>query len=527
MNSTSTNDDWAQAADALAAAFAAVAEAAGTAAVPVSAAAKAAANGAQQALPDSSQLQRGIRSQTLTAVAAANVRRPISTGLHLQSLAMGHSCCAVTQPLLEQLPVASLTHLQCWQLSNISACLPRLCELSSLRSLLLQRPSYAVDGLLSHQVSDNVLAPLSALRQLTRLQLPAVRKAQLLPLQLPYLQQLHVKLDDHGDGAQLQLSHLTALQVLTVAGPYNSCGLAAGDELPAGLQELYWTDTWTNGCSLQPLLGLAKLQKLRLMLGLQPPTAEQVAQLSVLSSLQEVALSYCCAPGACGDAAAATAWPVLPLLELGLQHIQLSSAALHNMQQLLGLTSLDLGLKDYGVSRTAAEVSFGEVASMLLQMPALQRLGLYGLRFAATVVSKDRGGRRYMYHDGGGVAGLLQAVGGLRQLDYVLVNLRMKLQQEVVQELTGMLQQLLGMQLAPSCAIEPKLLRIDARGACNLKLTSLPISEPLHLCCQGRTALKIARHQVAQQRCTLACPDAPLGLHVEGHGTNIPLACCW
>jgi hypothetical protein len=334
-----------------------------------------------------------------------------------------------------------------------------LCDLSSLRSLLLLQPTYMSDNASTCGEHHDVLAPLSALQLLTRLQLPAVRRVQLRALQLPQLQRLQVKLRRVEDGGQVQLSHLTVLDRLTVIKNCNSSGntgMTSEEQLPQDLQELCWDECRQGHRSVQPLLGVSRLQKLRLHFGRQPPAADQVEQLSTLSSLREVSLAYFASPVPCIEAAAAAAWQALPLVGLRLADINMVSAALlQQLQQLQGLTALELSIEDYGEQ---AQVTFSEVAEMVQNLPALQCLSLQCLRFKATVeaneddngdgVVEEQGSRRGMYHNAAGVAELLQAIGSLSVLDSAYVWLRLKLLKAAAQQVTDRLPQLVGSLLA-------------------------------------------------------------------------------
>jgi hypothetical protein len=327
--------------------------------------------------------------------------------------------------------------------------------------LLLLQPLYATGGMLAYDEDDDLLAPLSALQHLTRLQLPAVRRVQLRALQLPQLQQLTVKLQKHHDGEQLQLSQLAALQQLTVTEQNNRHGMTGSDELPGGLLELCWDECWQGQCTVQPLLGLTQLQKLRLYFKDQPPAAEQVQQLSTLSSLQEVLLACVASPVACVEAVAVATWPVLPLTELRLASIDLASAALlQQLQQLQGLTELTLAIREYGEQ---VQLTLSEVAAMVRNLPALQHLSLQRLRFKATVEAKEKGSRKGMYHDAAGVEELLQAISSLRELESAYEFLPLKLLKAAAQEVKGRLPQLLGSLLEPWCAVEATILQIDTR----------------------------------------------------------------
>jgi hypothetical protein len=161
------------------------------------------------------------------------------------------------------------------------------------------------------------------------------------------------------------------------------------------------------------------------------------------------------------EEAAATVWPVLPVVGLRLANVELKSPALlRHLQQLRGLTELTLGLNEYGVQ---AHVTFSEVAGMVRQLPALQHLSLQRLRFKATVDAREKGRPRGMYHNAAGVEELLEAIGCLRQLNSLYVFIRLMLLQAAAQKVTGKLPQLVGRLLAPWCTVEANLLRIDTR----------------------------------------------------------------
>jgi hypothetical protein len=117
---------------------------------------------------------------------------PKCSRLQLQSLNLGSDGCAATAALLQHLPAHSLTHLDCrlssGSLPDSAAKLQLVCQLTALCSLILEGSS----ALAPPGDAGNVLVCLSALQQLTQLQLPSVHRTQLAQLQLPQLQQLQV-----------------------------------------------------------------------------------------------------------------------------------------------------------------------------------------------------------------------------------------------------------------------------------------------------------------------------------------------
>jgi hypothetical protein len=123
---------------------------------------------------------------------------------------------------------------------------------------------------------DSALAPLSALMQLTRLQLPFVRPQQLEQLQLPHLQQLRAdvmrrnRVEEAADIGlfPVHLSHFSSLTHLDLC----SDTLLQRDTLPSSLRTVMWrfrgisfgrvSEADTDRLSLQPMLQLGSLASL-------------------------------------------------------------------------------------------------------------------------------------------------------------------------------------------------------------------------------------------------------------------------
>jgi hypothetical protein len=181
--------------------------------------------------------QAAAAASSPRAAAAAAVS---SKAWQLQSLSLGRSDTGQLQQLPKYIPAHSFTQLAC-SLSRADAeqmneCLTSgISRLTALRSLEVHLPD--LDAVMQ---PDDLLAPLSALQQLTALQLRGglVRRAQLKHLQLPQLQRLQAEV---GGGlfsrvGQLQLAHLatvTKLSQLDASGV-----LERAKQLPPNLQEL-------------------------------------------------------------------------------------------------------------------------------------------------------------------------------------------------------------------------------------------------------------------------------------------------
>jgi hypothetical protein len=135
-----------------------------------------------------------------------------AAGWQLQSFNGGSLANAV----LQHLPGTSLTQLTCQFLYSHPTHLAAVCSLTRLQKLTITR----IRGYINGRTAD-VLAPLSALQQLTHLQLDLVGRGQLQHLLLPQLQELHVQ-SGPVQLQPLQLGHLTGLSMLGMTD-YSAC----------------------------------------------------------------------------------------------------------------------------------------------------------------------------------------------------------------------------------------------------------------------------------------------------------------
>lgn len=131
----------------------------------------------------------------------------VGTRLQLQSFLMD---ALDARPILHCLPADRMTHLKCSLDYSSAQHWDSLCALTALRSLCLD--SKAATGAYLCRQQYDVLAPLSALSQLTQLRLEeaGVKQLQRVP---SWLQVLEVSLVV-GEPGQLQLAHLTVLSAL-------------------------------------------------------------------------------------------------------------------------------------------------------------------------------------------------------------------------------------------------------------------------------------------------------------------------
>jgi hypothetical protein len=385
---------------------------------------------------------------------ADDVLAPLAASLqHLTQLQIGRVTPAQLQHLPSRLQEVHATVTVDWSSAADVAVLCRP-DLTALRSLDIR----ASRGNSSDH-PDNLLAPLSVLQQLSCLQLGVVRRVQLQHLQAPHLQQLDVWCSHRGVGQRLQLGQLTALRKLLLQD--YATALRQDDQLPPNLQQLECVligerDGQSDGqtCILQPLLVLSRLQKLEMQFrGAPAVTAEELKQISALTGLQELGLSY---EGCTQDdaAAAAAAWRVVPLKALMWGSDYVSAAMVKQLGELTGLTQLVL--QAAGLSSSLMDATPGQLVAMLQQLTKLRCLTVEGYDHMAGVPAIEDDGLdsgKGAWRDITAVGAFLQAVDALCELKKAHVALTVDLQQADVQQLCGELQQLLPRGLARYCNV--------------------------------------------------------------------------
>uniref|UniRef100_A0A383W3E5 Uncharacterized protein n=1 Tax=Tetradesmus obliquus TaxID=3088 RepID=A0A383W3E5_TETOB len=262
----------------------------------------------------------------------------------------------------------------------------------------------------------------------------------------------------------LQLGHLTGLSKLAMEGTCLSTGAC---QLPPNLLELELSSyDRTDGIqvSVQPLLALTRLERLQVLLDNNTKATLMFAQLSSLSSLQEVSLAFewsGASPATWEETEAtaagiAAAWRVLPLRELRWSIAHMPAAVLQQISALTGLTNLALSGGCAGRWYGCLQATHAEFALARTQLTALRQLSIQGFgRMAMPSVGDDVvaalevGGlpaaahlyaaevssgmdaldtsRAYLHHGCGSIALLLQAVGTLSALREVCVVLPVQL----------------------------------------------------------------------------------------------------
>jgi hypothetical protein len=397
--------------------------------------------------------------------AAAAAPEATSAGLQLASVSVpGLTSDCSSAALLRALPASSLTHLACTVGWDDAADIAALCSLTGLRSLQLQqRNTYW--GNSDHSITgqaDGVLAQLSALQHLTRLQLSSARRVQLQRLQLPRLQRLELYMSSRQDQEQLLLGRMTSVTALTLSDNRYPCdSFAPTEQLPPNLRTLSMT-IWVEPSArpyrvnLQSLLALSQLQALNLDLGgagQRVPAAHEFAQLSTLHSLQEVRIDwascYLDAAGSIEDMAGA--FQVLPLTSLIWHHSGIPAAGVQQLGYLQGLTALELfssgvmsicrgrySPRDMAPAYLRAyqqeRVTPAALATVLRQLTALQRLQLSDTRLGASAARRCDDEHCVCgwpaHDDTDGMVQLVQAVGSLQLLSDVGVDMRVRLQDD-------------------------------------------------------------------------------------------------
>jgi hypothetical protein len=371
--------------------------------------------------------------------AAATARTTASSTWKLQDLKITTFLDNGTAgSIVKHLPAGTLRRLRGEFNWNTAAHISAVCAQTSLQDLYLGDAGLGGVGLIGQ--ADDALAPLSSLQQLKRLKLYSVRREQLQHLQLPKLQHLSMHLywsPERPPG--LRLDQLTALQTLSVES--KARGLQREDRLPPSLREINWRGLVTSPTAgIQPLLVLSQLQQLHitcediLTAGHDDSTlvGEDLAQLSTLTSLQDVALKVDRHAGVTAEAVGAAAWHMLPLRQLHLRSAGVIHAdVLQELGKLQGLTLLLLRT-DLAGEVAATHQQMGVV---LQQLTRLQDLQLQGLKVEPCQVSS---GGAEAYHDVQGIEVLLQAICGLRMLDKVQVELLVRLEDTAVQQLSDM-----------------------------------------------------------------------------------------
>jgi hypothetical protein len=248
-----------------------------------------------------------------------------------------------------------------------------------------------------------------------------------------------------------------------------------GEQLPPNLQDLTWRDAFFAGGagsredSLQPLLALSQLRKLRLRMCDNAPEAEQVAQLTACSSLTDLVFNFSwsgvseqlhraegAAVAAAEEEAAAAAsevWQLLPLKGLSWDSRCIPDDVLQQLSSLQGLTRSELQLT--GARDPQQQLQTAEVAAVLKPLTKLQQLQLFlNPRFDHAQRTRAWASEEHDFNssnrtdDAQGVTAFLHVVAGMCDLGQLNVNLPVHLSEAEAQQLSGMLH---AQQLLPGC----------------------------------------------------------------------------
>jgi hypothetical protein len=477
-------DGWDDVLDAFPEAFNAVAQAATAAA-------------AAELRPDSTQLPASRATGTAT-VAARRTPAPqqtfpsaanssgsstsTSSKLRLQSLRVVHMPWLLGESL-SSLPASSLTELEC---SVNSGCEQLVASLSSLTALHSLRILYSAtwddysDSLMD--LPDSAFAPLSALLQLTQLQLGHVRAQQLPHLELPQLQQLRAVVArvypvwKHDQPHQLfDISHLSSLTLLHIHSSWMQ-----GDGFSSSLRAVTWefplrmssnpevAKMLSAEMDLRPLLQLGALEKVhfifydlisaRLQHGLLHARVyvqddwrcESIAgQQMVWRTAAGAAAQDVVGDAQPAAAAAEASWAAGPLKSVRLMYDKLqhgfASMPTATVQALgaLQLTELAIHGGSWFRAHLGLEVTPAQLAEVLQHLPLLQRLELEYFALlcdaefaepadvsalpAAVPAQQQQQQQQPMrmqpYHSAAGVAALVSAIGQLHKLQAMQLEL--------------------------------------------------------------------------------------------------------
>lgn len=338
-----------------------------------------------------------------------------------------------------------------------------------------------------------VLAQMSALQQLTRLQLLVTRsQLQQMP-QLPRLHLLQVRASQDVEGGhhqmQLQLGHLTSVQKMELS---DAVLLAAKDQLPPNLCGFVWSYKCrcsahilgAQGCfnhCLQPLLALSKLEKLHLQVPGEPYAAQEVAQLSSMSSLQELGIMFSCKPGSGLDSSAIAAWGQLPLKSLTLDFVEFSTGFVQQLTMFQHLTRLSLNRRSvfddrlFEPSTFSSDAKPASLAAVLTQLTRLQLLAINmstqqhydddddDMAYDAHAAQLASSRVPFLAESWGfeSTTALLRAIGQLQQLGSVQLWQHVSLDSAAVQQLNRMRRQLMPSWLVDCCHVYSHFLSVD------------------------------------------------------------------
>jgi hypothetical protein len=479
----SNRDRWAVPLASVAAAFEAAATAPAAAAPGQAAATPAAAGAAAQ-------------PATPVTDSTPNTSSSSSSGsFTLQSL------CALNMPWvlngdnLRTLAACSLTELECYIDFKSEQAVGALRRLTKLRSLHVSQNVYDGDSLFDQH--DSAVAPLSALLQLTRLQLPYVRPQQLEQLQLPRLQQLIASVArcrrdadaaDHGF-LPVDLSHFSSLTHLEVS----SDTLLQCNTFPGSLRKVTWrffssrhrvpeADT-DSRLSMQPLLQLGRLESLSFEFndlrtdmchsGLlhelrggfwQADSHDERDVWRMAASTAEQGVA-----GGPEPAAAGVLWGCMPLKSVRLavdkvQHgfVKMPQSAVQALGA-LPLTELDIngGGPILSFLHLGLDVTPAQLGAVLQRLPLLQHLQLncFAMLCDESAVATTEAQQQQQldveqqqpenqqqgmqsYHSAAGVIALISAVDGLLPLQKLQLLLPLQLQPAAAKQVAAALDQL-------------------------------------------------------------------------------------
>jgi hypothetical protein len=301
-------------------------------------------------------------------------------GLQLHTLVwhrIGSSSAAVD--LLQVLPAEKVLRLGIWQeepvgsvdwepqhSANISA--SSIAALTKLQSLSLKAAVDVQQLLPALTALTNLCVSSAGSNRFSKEQFATLQ--QRLPAQLKGLT-LEVEMERHVQTPPLQLSHLSCITAL------NTVQIQEGSQLPPQLLQLQCR----NCKSMQPLLGCRQLQHVELYCS--TAAADELSQLSRLTSLTHLSLSYAEHMFTGMADAAAPAWPLVAgaLKELSINGLDpggISSNTFQQLKHLHSLTRLHIHVIDdhEGDAAVALPVTPVQCSEVLAGLTSLRTLEL-------------------------------------------------------------------------------------------------------------------------------------------------------
>jgi hypothetical protein len=150
-----------------------------------------------------------------------------------------------------------------------------------------------------------------------------------------------------------------------------------------------------------------------------------------------------------GAGCGAAAWQKLPVTLLHFVGNEYGRALVQQLGRVQGLQQL---MMRGGPHQGECKATVEQLAAALQTLTDLQALRIEGITSIAGATAPE--GDEDAYHSVEGVAAVLRAIGGMRKLVVLHVELPVRLTDAAVQQVTGMLGQLLPCWMVPYCNVQ-------------------------------------------------------------------------